>query len=150
MFQALNKYARTFVITTGKKVFILGFWSVVFNIRTPRPCLTPSTMSSSLPLYTPAWIVSGHQQQLITCLAISPVGTRLIVASEDDNLLLVNFDDGSVLGVLCFEHQFTVLAALWYSESNLIIGCSNGSLYDICFDPTNVRNSALLQFESKS
>ena len=88
--------------------------------------------------YTVAWTISGYQKRLLTCLAISPNGTRMIVASEDRNLLLVDFSGGSVTGILSFEDQFVALAALWYSESNVIVGCSNGSLYDICFDPKSV------------
>lgn len=103
-------------------------------------------MSSQLPSYTTAWALSGYQKNTITCLSISPTGTRLIVASEDNNLLLVNFEDGAVLLILCFEDQFSVLCALWYSESNLLIGCSNGSLYDVCFDPTDVSSHLVLVF----
>lgn len=61
-------------------------------------------------------------------------------------LLLIDFDDSCVFGILSSENQSTVLAALWYSEKNLIIGCSNGSLYDVCFDPTNVNDLPLFQY----
>lgn len=92
----------------------------------------------SIPAYTTSWVVSDHQRKVITCLAIRPDGERLIVTSEDSNLLLIKLEDGSVLVTLCFENQFTVLSALWYSKSNVLIGASNGALYDVCFDPTNV------------
>lgn len=63
----------------------------------------------------------------------------MVVASEDRNILLVDFDEGSVTGVLSFEDQFAAMSVIWYSESNVVIGCSNGSMYDICFDPASVR-----------
>ncbi|KAG8728615.1 hypothetical protein FRC11_010603, partial [Ceratobasidium sp. 423] len=33
------------------------------------------------------------------------------------------------------EDQFYMKAAVWYSENNLIVGCSNGSLYYVCLSP---------------
>ncbi|KAG8679258.1 hypothetical protein FRC08_017100 [Ceratobasidium sp. 394] len=89
------------------------------------------------PSFTVSWKIEGQQEGLLTCLAISPKGTRLVVASEDQDLLLVDVSDGRVLVKLDFEKQFSVLAVLWCSESNVIVGCSNGSLYDVCFKPTN-------------
>lgn len=88
--------------------------------------------------YALVWSVSGHQNATLTCLAISPAGTYMIVALEDRNMLLIDFSNGSVIGIISFEDQFYALAAEWYSESNLIIGCSNGALYYVYVNPTSV------------
>ncbi|KAG8765809.1 hypothetical protein FRC12_007279 [Ceratobasidium sp. 428] len=89
------------------------------------------------PSFIFTWKVEGHQQGLITCLAISPKGSRLIATSNDHDLLLVAVGDGHVAVKLSFEGQFSVLTAIWCSESNVLCGACNGSLYIICFDPTN-------------
>lgn len=44
-------------------------------------------------------------------------------------MVLADFQDGTVLGVVSFEGQFFVLAAVWYSEHNLLIGGTNGLVY---------------------
>ncbi|KAG8693205.1 hypothetical protein FRC08_009266 [Ceratobasidium sp. 394] len=87
--------------------------------------------------YSTSWTVAGKQKNLLTCLAFSPRGTRLIIASKDCNLLLVDVKDGSVLVELSFEGRFSALTGLWYAENNVLIGCCNGNLYDVCFNPTN-------------
>lgn len=84
------------------------------------------------------WTLPGIQNGTLTCLAISPAGTRMIVASKDRNMLVIDFSDGSLRGIVSFEDQFYVMSATWYSENNLIIGGSNGSLYYVCFDPALV------------
>ncbi|KAG8717605.1 hypothetical protein FRC08_007130 [Ceratobasidium sp. 394] len=96
------------------------------------------------PSYDVSWRLSGHQDRLLTCLSISPSGRRLIVASEDKNLLLVDAESGTALVKLCFEGQSAVLCALWYSDDNVIVGCCNGYLYDICFKPTNKECAATM------
>lgn len=72
---------------------------------------------------------------MLTCLSISPLGTHIVIASEDHNMVLAHFQDGTVLGVVGFEDQFSVLTAVWYSEHNLLVGCSNGLVYYVCIHP---------------
>lgn len=55
-------------------------------------------------------------------------------------MVLANFHNGTVLGIISFEDQFFVLSAQWYTESNLIVGCSNGTAYYVCIEPTDVSN----------
>ncbi|KAG8708534.1 hypothetical protein FRC09_001208, partial [Ceratobasidium sp. 395] len=86
---------------------------------------------------TVSWKLAGHQDGLLTCLAISPKATRLLVASVDRDLLIVETNDGHVAVKLCFEKQFSVLDAFWYTETNAVCGCSNGSLYIMCVEPTD-------------
>ncbi|KAG8680958.1 hypothetical protein FRC08_015941, partial [Ceratobasidium sp. 394] len=62
----------------------------------------------------------------------------------DRNLLLVDAESGAVLVKLCFEGQSAVLCALWYSEDNVIVGCCNGYLYEVCFKPTNKEFTATM------
>ncbi|KAG8782799.1 hypothetical protein FRC12_020409 [Ceratobasidium sp. 428] len=96
-----------------------------------------SKVAPPAPSYTTAWKITGQQQDLLTCLAISPNGEHLVVASEDRTLLLIDVKYGYILVKISFEDQFWVLCALWYCNWNVIVGCSNGSLYEICFKPTN-------------
>ncbi|KAG9099107.1 hypothetical protein FS749_002123, partial [Ceratobasidium sp. UAMH 11750] len=86
--------------------------------------------------YAVSWKVGGYQKGLLTCLAISPSGAHLVAASEDRNILLVDMNNGKILVDLRLK-QCAVLSALWYSESNVLVGCENGCLYDVCFKPTN-------------
>ncbi|KAG9094638.1 hypothetical protein FS749_012085 [Ceratobasidium sp. UAMH 11750] len=94
--------------------------------------------------YSTLWRLAGKQQKLLTCLAVSPSRTRLIVASKDCNLLLVNVKDDSVLVELKFKEHFSALVGLWYAEDNVLIGCCNGSLYDVCFNPTNDKHQVTM------
>ncbi|KAG8786171.1 hypothetical protein FRC12_016836 [Ceratobasidium sp. 428] len=87
--------------------------------------------------FTVSWKLVGHQEGLLTCLSISPKATRLLVASADRDLLIVETNDGHVTIKLCFEKQFSVLDAFWYTETNAVCGCSNGSLYIMCVEPTD-------------
>ncbi|KAG8773329.1 hypothetical protein FRC12_002573 [Ceratobasidium sp. 428] len=87
--------------------------------------------------YTVLWKISGYQNGLLTCMTLSPSGARLVIGSEDQNLLLVDADVGKVLVELSFEEQFKALCAMWYAEHNAVVGCCNGGMYDVCFNPTN-------------
>ncbi|EUC67077.1 DnaK family protein, partial [Rhizoctonia solani AG-3 Rhs1AP] len=66
---------------------------------------------------------------------ISPLGSRLMLASEDRTMVFVDMDGGNVLSVVSFEDQFAIMAAVWYSETNLIVGGCNGNLYYVCINP---------------
>ncbi|KAG9098840.1 hypothetical protein FS749_002823 [Ceratobasidium sp. UAMH 11750] len=94
--------------------------------------------------YNVSWRLSGHQDRLLTYLAFSPSGGHLAVASEDRNLLLVDTERGTALLKLGFENQTSVLCGLWYSDDNLIVGCCNGYMYDICFNPTDEERSVTM------
>ncbi|KAG8723178.1 hypothetical protein FRC09_004424, partial [Ceratobasidium sp. 395] len=87
--------------------------------------------------YSVVWKISGYQKGLLTCMTLSPSGARLAIGSEDQNLLLVDADVGRVLVELSFEDRFKALCAMWYAEHNAVVGCCNGGMYDVCFNPTN-------------
>ncbi|KAG8791223.1 ATPase with role in protein import into the ER [Ceratobasidium sp. 428] len=94
--------------------------------------------------YNVLWKLSGHQDRLLTYLSFSPSGRRLVVGSEDQNLLLVNAESGDVLVNLTFEEQTSVYCGLWYSDDNIVVGCCNGCMYSVCFRPTNEGYSATM------
>ncbi|KAG8719468.1 hypothetical protein FRC09_011087 [Ceratobasidium sp. 395] len=98
-------------------------------------------MSSS---YNVLWKLSGYQDRLLTYLSFSPSGRRLVVGSEDQNLLLVDAENGNVLVDLSFEEQTSVYCGLWYSDDNIVVGCCNGYMYSVCFRPTNKGYSATM------
>ncbi|KAG8721930.1 hypothetical protein FRC09_007105, partial [Ceratobasidium sp. 395] len=87
--------------------------------------------------YNVAWKLSGRQDRLLTYLSFSPNGTRLTSASEDRNLLLIDAERGDALVQLDFEGQTSVLCGLWSSNDNVVVGCCNGYMYEVCFKPTN-------------
>ncbi|KAG9084933.1 hypothetical protein FRC06_003830, partial [Ceratobasidium sp. 370] len=93
------------------------------------------------PSYTTSWHLTEQLKGLLTCLAISPNGTKLVAASSNKDLLLIDASDGSILVSLSLEGQFTILSALWYCETNVAVGCTNGSMYDVCFAPKNNKYS---------
>ncbi|KAG9083410.1 hypothetical protein FRC06_004541, partial [Ceratobasidium sp. 370] len=97
-----------------------------------------------LPAYTSSWQVTRRQAGLFTCLAFSPAGNRLVVASKDGDVLLVDAEDGFILAKLGFGAVCSAQSLLWYSGSNLVLGCDNGSLYDTCFEPTNSEYSVTM------
>ncbi|KAG8717680.1 hypothetical protein FRC09_013889 [Ceratobasidium sp. 395] len=80
--------------------------------------------------YTVLWKISGYQKGLLTCMTLSQNGARLVIGSEDQNLLLVDAEAGRVLVELSFEDQFKALCAMWYAEHNAVVGCCNGGMYD--------------------
>ncbi|QRV74462.1 WD40 domain-containing protein [Ceratobasidium sp. AG-Ba] len=100
-----------------------------------------STMSVS---YNPSWKIVNEQQNLLTSLAISLDGARLVVASKDCNMLLIDMEDGSVLANLSFENRFWATSTKWYSSRNLFVGGSNGVIYQVCFNPTNHKFTATM------
>ncbi|KAG8723647.1 hypothetical protein FRC09_002368 [Ceratobasidium sp. 395] len=99
------------------------------------------------PLHTPeynmSWTFSGHHDRILTHMSFTPCGQRLLVASEDQTLLLIDAERGTALKTLGLE-QTSVLCGHWYSDHNVVIGCCNGSMYDVCFDPTNAKYSVTM------
>ncbi|QRV99713.1 WD40 domain-containing protein [Ceratobasidium sp. AG-Ba] len=103
-----------------------------------------NSLARMTPAYSVAWKLTGEQHKLLTCLALSPSGSRLVVASKDSNILVLDVATGSVLTELSFEGQFSTLAAHWYTETNIFAGCCNGTLYDICFEPKECKSPATM------
>lgn len=71
----------------------------------------------------------------LSCLSISTTAKWLAIAFEDSNLFFADFRDGRVLGTLNLESRFYVVAAAWRSDHALIVGCSNGDVLYLDFDP---------------
>ncbi|KAG8703538.1 hypothetical protein FRC09_004105, partial [Ceratobasidium sp. 395] len=87
--------------------------------------------------YNVSWKLCGRQDLLLTYLSFSPDGRRLASASEDRNLLLIDAERGDALVQLDFEGQTSVHCGLWSSNDNIVVGCCNGYMYEVCFNPTN-------------
>ncbi|KAG8700849.1 hypothetical protein FRC09_005717, partial [Ceratobasidium sp. 395] len=94
--------------------------------------------------YTPAWKVPCRQSGLLTSIAASSTDARVAVALKSGDLLLIDIEDGTTLVDLSFETTCSVQTMDWYSESNVVVGCDNGSLYDVCFEPTNTQYSVTM------
>ncbi|KAG8764764.1 hypothetical protein FRC12_007903 [Ceratobasidium sp. 428] len=93
--------------------------------------------------YNVSWTFAGHHDRILTHLSFTPGGERLLVASENQDLLLIDAEYGTALKTLGLE-QTSVLCGHWYSDHNVVIGCCNGSMYDVCFDPTNAKYSVTM------
>ncbi|KAG8776034.1 hypothetical protein FRC12_001131 [Ceratobasidium sp. 428] len=94
--------------------------------------------------YTPAWKVACRQSGLLTSIAASSTDARLTVALKSGDLLLIDIEDGTILATLSFETMCSVQTMKWYSASNIVVGCDNSSLYDICFEPANTQYSVTM------
>ncbi|KAG8787129.1 hypothetical protein FRC12_015863 [Ceratobasidium sp. 428] len=94
--------------------------------------------------YTPAWKVPCRQSGLLTSIAASSTDARLAVALKSGDLLLIDIEDSTTLVNLSFETTCSVQTMDWYSASNVVVGCDNGSLYDVCFEPTNTQYSVTM------
>ncbi|KAG8712229.1 hypothetical protein FRC11_000668, partial [Ceratobasidium sp. 423] len=95
-------------------------------------------MSLSVPAkskFPAAWSFTDSHMGVLSCMVASPGGTRMVVASKSNNAVFFDPSTGECQGIVSFEGQFYVKAAVWYSENNLIVGCSNGSLYYVCLSP---------------
>ncbi|KAG8714468.1 hypothetical protein FRC11_008344 [Ceratobasidium sp. 423] len=79
----------------------------------------------SKPKYPAIWSFTNTQMGVLTCMVASPGGTRMIIASNNSSMIVINPHTGQYQGAVSFESQFFVKAAVWYSENNLIVGCSN-------------------------
>lgn len=71
----------------------------------------------------------------LSCLSISATAKWLAIAFKDSYLFFVDFRNGRVSGTIHFESRFHVMAAAWRSDHGLIVGCSNGSVLYLDFDP---------------
>ncbi|KAG8707105.1 hypothetical protein FRC09_002026, partial [Ceratobasidium sp. 395] len=91
--------------------------------------------------YALSWEVTRRRAGLLTCSALSPAGDQLAVASKDGNLQFLEVEDGFVAANLAFGSECCVQSILWYSKSNLVLGCDNGGLYETCLKPTNTEYS---------
>ncbi|KAG8783896.1 hypothetical protein FRC12_019243 [Ceratobasidium sp. 428] len=94
--------------------------------------------------YTPAWKLTRRQSGLLTSIAASPTHARLTVAEKSGDLLLLDIENGSIIVKLSFGAACSVQSMMWYSESNVLLGCDNGSLYDTCFEPANTQYSVTM------
>ncbi|KAG8787814.1 hypothetical protein FRC12_015249 [Ceratobasidium sp. 428] len=94
--------------------------------------------------YTPAWKVTRRQNGLLTSIAASSTSPRLTVMLKSGDLLLLDIENGSILVKLSFGTTCSVQSVIWYSNSNVLVGCDNGSLYDTCFEPTNTEYSVTM------
>ncbi|KAG9079398.1 hypothetical protein FS749_008554 [Ceratobasidium sp. UAMH 11750] len=81
------------------------------------------------------WAVAGTQKGLLTCVSISPGALWIASGSQDSTLLFVNFKSGAPVGVLDFESNFHAMSTAWRSDNELVVGCSNGMVYHIDYNP---------------
>ncbi|CAE6474938.1 unnamed protein product [Rhizoctonia solani] len=102
-----------------------------------------TSVTTTGPSFQDLWGITGHQTGLITCTEISPSGTWLASASQDSTLLFVDFKGGAPVAILDLESRFDVTATAWRSDSILVLGCSNGILYQLTIDGTMKRPAAM-------
>ncbi|KAF8601123.1 WD40 repeat-like protein [Ceratobasidium sp. AG-I] len=104
--------------------------------------LVPATSSATHP-FRDVWTISGRQKGLITCTAISPSGMWLVSGSQDGTVLFVDYKAGATVAVLDLESRFYVSAAVWRSDTILVIGCSNGFVYHLDYEHRSKRPIAM-------
>ncbi|KAG8714617.1 hypothetical protein FRC11_007775, partial [Ceratobasidium sp. 423] len=110
-----------------------------YSASPPASASVPSTG----PSFQDLWRITGHQTGLITCTEISPSGAWLATASQDSTLLFVDFKGGVPVAILELESRFDITATAWRSDSILVLGCSNGIIYQLTFDGTMKRPTAM-------
>ncbi|KEP48006.1 putative transmembrane protein, partial [Rhizoctonia solani 123E] len=108
----------------------------------PPYSASPAISPAAPPIHD-LWGITGHQTGLVTCTEISPSGTWLANASQDSTLLFVDFKAGLPIAILDLESHFDITALVWRSDSILVLGCSNGSIYQLTFDVTMKRPAAM-------
>ncbi|KEP46255.1 putative transmembrane protein, partial [Rhizoctonia solani 123E] len=74
----------------------------------------------------------------LTCVETPPsTGEWLASASEDGSLLFVQVITGEAVGIVDLGDVF-VLCAVWSSGATLLVGCSNGVVYELIINPENI------------
>ncbi|KAG8779703.1 hypothetical protein FRC12_023934 [Ceratobasidium sp. 428] len=86
------------------------------------------------------WAVSGTQKSLLTSVTVSPNGIWLMSASQDKDMVFVDFSSGTVVGTLDVSLGFFhVTSGVWRTDGRLYLGCSDGQAFQLDFDPGNPR-----------
>ncbi|KAG8703117.1 hypothetical protein FRC11_010956, partial [Ceratobasidium sp. 423] len=86
--------------------------------------------------YVEKWEAIDQQTPHITSFVASKSIPCLLSASEDHTLLFTDVDSGKLIGIIDLEN-FYVLAAIWQSNSMLILSGSNGVVYEMVINPKN-------------
>ncbi|KAG8715720.1 hypothetical protein FRC09_016365 [Ceratobasidium sp. 395] len=92
--------------------------------------------------FVESWEISNQQSPHLTCVEASALGQWVMSASEDGTMLFVSVDSGSPVGIIDFGDHMFVLCATWRAGSKLLIGCTNGVLYELLINPKNALHPA--------
>ncbi|KAG8793277.1 hypothetical protein FRC12_003282 [Ceratobasidium sp. 428] len=92
--------------------------------------------------FVESWEISNQQSPHITCIETSALGQWLMSASEDGTVFFADVDSGLPVGIIDFGDHMFVLCASWRAGSTLLIGCTNGVLYELLINPKNTLHPA--------
>ncbi|KAG8763201.1 hypothetical protein FRC11_005467, partial [Ceratobasidium sp. 423] len=86
--------------------------------------------------YVENWEAIDQQAPHLTSFVAAKSIPCLFSASEDQTILFTDIDSGTSLGIIDLEN-FYILTAVWRSNSTLILGGSNGVVYEMVINPKN-------------
>ncbi|KAG8715595.1 hypothetical protein FRC08_010420 [Ceratobasidium sp. 394] len=89
-----------------------------------------------------SWEISNQQAPHLTCIEASAPGQWIMSVSQDGTVFFATVDSGSPVGLIDFGDHMFVLCAVWRSGSTLLIGCTNGVLYELLINPSNALHPA--------
>ncbi|KAG8688850.1 hypothetical protein FRC11_004664 [Ceratobasidium sp. 423] len=92
--------------------------------------------------YEEIWSLSDIQGPQVTCIETLSGGTIFASASSDGTLLFGDIESGTEIGRIDFRGHMYILCMIWRSSTTLLVGCSNGVLYELLINPTNMLRPA--------
>ncbi|KAG8781787.1 hypothetical protein FRC12_021510 [Ceratobasidium sp. 428] len=108
----------------------------------PRSVLSLLARSPKNLSFTESWEIANQQSPHLTCVETSEQGQWVMSASEDGTVFFATVDSGVPAGIVDFGDHMFVLCATWRTGSAVLIGCTNGVLYELLINPKNTLHPA--------
>ncbi|KAG8714054.1 hypothetical protein FRC09_018046, partial [Ceratobasidium sp. 395] len=108
----------------------------------PRSILSLLARSPKNLSFVESWEISNQQSPHLTCVETSELGQWVMSASEDGTVFFAAVDTGVPAGIVDFGDHMFVLCATWRTGAGLLIGCTNGVLYELLINPKNALHPA--------